>query len=151
MLSQQKQLHCIENEECEQSQKMTSLQVETIVRAMTFSSLKRTALSILLSSALICSESQAQNGDHEVRQRLAGIAAYAACKVRHSGYNNQRAELIVNTAIKKNNWEAEADWIQSNQAKQAIDLISQAMNQDCSDFDQSSKYFNSAMQAIDSL
>ena len=124
---------------------------KTISNNILIISFRYTAIYIALCASLLSTGSQAQNKDPQTRQRLVGIAAYAACKVHNDGYNKQRAELIVSTAITKNSWQAEADWLKTSQAKQTIDLITKAMNPDCSDFDQTSKHFNSAMQAIDDL
>lgn len=66
-------------------------------------------------------------------------------------YSQQRADLIVEAAIKNNNWESQKDWLKFSQATQTIQLVSEAMNQECTDFNQNSTQFAPAMEAIEAL
>ena len=69
----------------------------------------------------------------------------------HADYSQQRADLIVEAAIKNNNWESQKDWLKSSQATQTIQLVSEAMNQECTDFNQNSTQFAPVMEAIEAL
>ena len=87
----------------------------------------------------------------DMRRGLVGQSAYAACKVLHADYSQKRADLIVEAAIKNNNWESQKDWLKSSKATQTIQLVSEAMNQDCTDFNPKSNQFVPAMEAIEDL
>ena len=69
----------------------------------------------------------------------------------HADYSQQRADLIVEAAIKNNNWESQKDWLKFSQATQTIQLVSEAMNQECTDFNQNSTQFAPVMEAIEAL
>ena len=87
----------------------------------------------------------------ETRQALVGLAAYAECKVLNSGYSRARAQAIVQSSIKTNGWQQQAEWLKSPQAIRVVALTSEAMNQTCDDFDQNSPDFIPAMKALDAL
>ena len=87
----------------------------------------------------------------ETRQALVGLAAYAECKVLNSGYSRARAQAIVQSGIKTNGWQQQAEWLKSPQAIRVVALTSEAMNQTCDDFDQNSPDFIPAMKALDAL
>ena len=112
------------------------------------------SLGLMLSQAIAWSGAQAQTkqtSEQDMRRALVGQSAYAACKMLHADYSQERADLIVETAIKNNNWESQKDWLKSSQATQTIKLVSEAMNQDCTDFNQNSAQFVPAMEAIEAL
>ena len=87
----------------------------------------------------------------ETRQALVGLAAYAECKVLRSGYSRARAQAIVQSGIKSNGWQQQAEWLKSPQAIRLVALTSEAMNTTCDDFDQNSPDFIPAMKALDAL
>ena len=87
----------------------------------------------------------------ETRQALVGLAAYAECKVLNSGYSRARAQAIVQSGIKTNGWQQQAEWLKSPQAIRVVALTSEAMNQTCDDFDQNSPDFIPAMKSLDAL
>ena len=87
----------------------------------------------------------------ETRQALVGLAAYAECKVLNSGYSRARAQAIVQSSIKTNGGQQQAEWLKSPQAIRVVALTSEAMNQTCDDFDQNSPDFIPAMKALDAL
>ncbi|OUX73592.1 hypothetical protein SynMEDNS5_01714 [Synechococcus sp. MEDNS5] len=93
----------------------------------------------------------AQAADSETRQALVGLAAYAECKVLRSGYSRARAQAIVQSGIKSNGWQQQAEWLKSPQAIRLVALTSEAMNTTCDDFDQNSPDFIPAMKALDAL
>ena len=112
------------------------------------------SLGLTLSQSILWSGTQAQTAqpsDQDMRRALVGQSAYAACKVLHADYSQERADLIVEAAIKNNNWESQKEWLKSSQATQTIQLVSEAMNQECTDFNQNSTQFIPAMKAIESL
>ena len=112
------------------------------------------SLGLMLSQSILWSGSHAQTGQtstQDMRRGLVGQSAYAACKMLHADYSQERADLIVEAAIKNNNWESQKDWLKSSQATQTIKLVSEAMNQDCTDFNQKSAQFVPAMEAIEAL
>ena len=112
------------------------------------------SLGLMLSQSILWSGAQAQTGQTSVqymRRGLVGQSAYAACKMLHADYSQQRADLIVEAAIKNNNWESQKDWLKSSQATQTIKMVSEAMNQECTDFNQNSTKFVTAMEAIEAL
>ena len=112
------------------------------------------SLGLMLSQSILWSGAHAQTGQtsvQDMRRGLVGQSAYAACKMLHADYSQQRADLIVETAIKNNNWESQKDWLKSSQATQTIKLVSEAMNQECTDFNQDSTQFVPAMEAIENL
>ena len=112
------------------------------------------SLGLMLSQSILWSGAHAQTNqtsEQDMRRGLVGQSAYAACKMLHADYSQKRADLIVKTAIKTNNWESQKDWLKSPQATQTIKLVSEAMNQDCTDFNQNSAQFAPAMEAIDAL
>ena len=92
-----------------------------------------------------------QASETETRHAMAAMAAFAECKIRHSGYSQDRAKTILKTWIKNKGLQKEAEWLQSPQAIHAVNLISEAMNKTCNGFDQSSPQFIPAMEAIDDL
>ena len=109
---------------------------------------------LILSQSILWRGAQAQTAqpsEQDMRRALVGQSAYAACKMLHADYSQQRADLIVEAAIKNNNWESQKDWLKSSQATQAIKLVSEAMNQECTDFNQDSTQFVPAMEAIEAL
>ena len=87
----------------------------------------------------------------DTRQALVGLAAYAECKILHAGYSRGRAQAIVQSGIKTNGWQQQAEWLKSPQAIRVVALTSEAMNTSCDDFDQNSPQFIPAMKAIDAL
>ena len=87
----------------------------------------------------------------DTRQALVGLAAYAECKVLNAGYSRERAQAIVKSGIKTNNWQQQAEWLKSPQAIRVVALTSEAMNKTCDDFDQNSPDFIPAMKALDAL
>ena len=102
------------------------------------------SLGLMLSQAILWSGAQAQTNqtsEQDMRRALVGQSAYAACKVLHADYSQERADLIVEAAIKNNNWESQKEWLKSSQATQTIQLVSEAMNQECTDFNQNSTKF----------
>ncbi|QNG26315.1 hypothetical protein [Synechococcus sp. HK01-R] len=99
-----------------------------------------------LPSAIFAGESP-----QEIRKALVGLAAYAGCKERHAGYSAERAQRIISSGIANNGWQSQADWLRSPQALRVVALTTDAMNKSCDDFDQNSKDFVPAMQAIDAL
>ena len=112
------------------------------------------SLGLTLSQSILWSGTQAQTAqpsDQDMRRALVGQSAYAACKVIHADYSQKRADLIVEAAIKNNNWESQKDWLKSPQATQTIQLGSEVMNQECTDFNQNSTKFVPAMEAIEAL
>ena len=109
------------------------------------------SLGLMLSQSILWSKAQAQMSEQDMRRGLVGQSAYAACKMIHADYSQKRADLIVATAIKTNNWESQKDWLKSSQAAQTIKLVSEAMNQECTDFNQNSTQFIPAMEAIEAL
>ena len=112
------------------------------------------SLGLMLSQAILWSGAQAQTNqtsEQDMRRALVGQSAYAACKVLHADYSQERADLIVEAAIKNNNWESQKGWLKSSQAIQTIQLVSEAMNQECTDFNQNSAQFVPAMEAIEAL
>ena len=109
------------------------------------------SLGLMLSQAIAWSGAQAQTSEQDMRRALVGQSAYAACKMLHADYSQERADLIVEAAIKNNNWESQKGWLKSPQATQAIKLVSEAMNQECTDFNQNSAQFVPAMEAIEAL
>lgn len=92
-----------------------------------------------------------QATDTDTRQALVGLAAYAECKILHGGYSRRRAQAIVQSGIKTNGWQQQAEWLKSPQAIRLVALISEAMNTSCDDFDQASPQFIPAMKALDAL
>ena len=109
------------------------------------------SLGLILIPSILWKTAQAQASVQDIRRGLVGQSAYAACKVIHADYSQKRADLIVEAAIKNNNWESQKDWLKSPQATQTIKLVSEAMNQDCTDFNQNSAQFVPAMEAIEAL
>ena len=112
------------------------------------------SLGLLLSQSILWSGAHAQTNqtsEQDMRRGLVGQSAYAACKVLHADYSQERADLIVEAAIKNNNWESQKNWLRSSQATQTIQLVSEAMNQECTDFNQNSTQFVPAMEAIEAL
>ncbi len=112
------------------------------------------SLGLTLSQSILWSSAQAQTAqpsDQDMRRALVGQSAYAACKMLHADYSQERADLIVEAAIKNNNWESQKEWRKSSQATQTIQLVSEAMNQECTDFNQNSTKFVPAMEAIEAL
>ena len=109
------------------------------------------SLGLMLSHSILWSSAQAQTSEQDMRRALVGQSAYAACKMLHADYSQKRADLIVATAIKTNNWESQKEWLKSSQATQTIQLVSEAMNQECTDFNQNSTQFVPAMEAIEAL
>lgn len=112
------------------------------------------SLGLMLSQAILWSSAQAQTNqtsEQDMRRALVGQSAYAACKVLHADYSKERADLIVEAAIKNNNWESQKNWLKSSQATQTIKLVSEAMNKECTDFNQNSTQFVPAMEAIETL
>ena len=109
------------------------------------------SLGLMLSPSILWKTAQAQTSAQDMRRGLVGQSAYAACKMLHADYSQERADLIVEAAIKNNNWESQKDWLKSSQATQTIKLVSEAMNQDCTDFNQNSAQFVPAMEAIEAL
>jgi hypothetical protein len=109
------------------------------------------SLGLILSQSILWSGAKAQMSEQEMRRGLVGQSAYAACKMLHADYSQKRADLIVETAIKTNNWESQKGWLNSSQANQTIKLVSEAMNQECTDFNQNSTQFVPAMEAIEAL
>ena len=121
---------------------------------MTRTTLLWISLGLILSQSIFWSGAQAesnQTSEQDMRRALVGQSAYAACKMIHADYSQERADLIVEAAIKNNNWESQKDWLQSPQATQTIQLVSEAMNQECTDFNQNSTQFVPAMEAIEAL
>ncbi|NKB75087.1 MAG: hypothetical protein GKR83_11255 [Synechococcus sp. s2_metabat2_7] len=112
------------------------------------------SLGWMLSQSILWSGAHAQTTQpsvQDMRRGLVGQSAYAACKVIHADYSQKRADLIVEAAIKNNDWESQKDWLKSSQATQTIKLVSEAMNKECTDFNQDSDQFVPAMEAIESL
>ena len=112
------------------------------------------SLGLILSQSILFSGAHAQTdqmSEQDMRRAIVGQSAYAACKMLHANYSQKRADLIVEAAIKNNNWESQKDWLKSSQATQTIKLVSEAMNQDCTDFNQKSAQFVPAMEAIEAL
>ena len=112
------------------------------------------SLGLMLSQAILWSGAQAQTNqtsEQDMRRALVGQSAYAACKMHHADYSQERADLIVGAAIKNNNWESQKEWLKSSQAIQTIKLVSEAMNEECTDFNQNSTQFVPAMEAIETL
>lgn len=112
------------------------------------------SLGWMLSQSILWSGAHAQTTQtsvQDMRRGLVGQSAYAACKVIHADYSQKRADLIVEAAIKNNNWESQKDWLKSSQAAQTIQLVSEAMNKKCTDFNQDSDQFVPAMKAIEAL
>ena len=112
------------------------------------------SLGLMLSQAILWSGAQAQTNqtsEQDMRRALVGQSAYAACKMLHADYSQERADLIVGAAIKNNNWESQKEWLKSSQAIQTIKLVSEAMNKECTDFNQNSTQFVPAMEAIETL
>ena len=112
------------------------------------------SLGLMLSQAIAWSGAQAQTdqmSEQDMRRALVGQSAYAACKMLHADYSQERADLIVEAAIKNNNWDSQKGWLKSPQATQTIKLVSEAMNQECTDFNQNSTQFVPAMEAIEAL
>lgn len=93
----------------------------------------------------------AQAADSDTRQALVGLAAYAECKVLNAGYSRERARAIVQSGIRTNGWQQQAEWLKSPQAIRVVALTSEAMNKTCDDFDQNSPDFIPAMKALDAL
>ena len=108
-------------------------------------------LGLMLNQSILWTGAQAQMSEQDMRRGLVGQSAYAACKMIHADYSQKRADLIVATAIKKNNWESQKGWLKSSEATQTIKLVSEAMNQECTDFNQNSTQFIPAMEAIEAL
>ena len=109
------------------------------------------SLGLMLSQSILWSGAKAQRSEQDMRRGLVGQSAYAACKMLHADYSQKRADLIVEAAIKNNNWESQKDWLKSSQATQTIKLVSEAMNQECTDFNQDSTKFVPAMEAVEAL
>ena len=109
------------------------------------------SLGLMLSQSILWNGVKAQMPEQDIRRGLVGQSAYAACKMLHADYNQERADLIVEAAIKNNDWESQKDWLKSSQATQTIKLVSEAMNQECTDFNQNSTQFIPAMEAIEAL
>ena len=112
------------------------------------------SLGLMLSQAIAWSGAQAQTdqtSEQDMRRALVGQSAYAACKMLHADYSQERADLIVEAAIENNNWESQKGWLKTPQATQTIKLVSEAMNQECTDFNQNSAQFVPAMEAIEAL
>lgn len=111
------------------------------------------SLGWMLSQSILWSGAHAQTKPsvQDMRRGLVGQSAYAACKVIHANYSQKRADLIVEAAIKNNDWESQKDWLKSFQATQTIKLVSEAMNKECTDFNQDSDQFVPAMEAIEAL
>ena len=112
------------------------------------------SLGLMLSQAILWSGAQAQTNqtsEQDMRRALVGHSAYAACKLLPAAYSQERADLIVGAAIKNNNWESQKEWLKSSQAIQTIKLVSEAMNEECTDFNQNSTQFVPAMEAIETL
>ena len=98
----------------------------------------------LLGTPLLASET-------ETRHAMAAMAAFAECKIMHSGYSRDRAQTILTTWIKNKGLQKEAEWLQSPQAIRVVTLTSEAMNKTCNGFDQNSPQFIPAMKAIDAI
>ena len=109
------------------------------------------SLGLMLSQSILWNGVKAQMPEQDIRRGLVGQSAYAACKMLHADYSQERADLIVEAAIKNNDWESQKDWLKSSQATQTIKLVSEAMNQECTDFNQNSTQFIPAMEAIEAL
>ncbi len=109
------------------------------------------SIGLMLSQSILWSGAKAQMSEQDMRRGLVGQSAYAACKMLHADYSQERADLIVEAAIKNNNWESQKDWLKSSKATQTIKLVSEAMNQECTDFNQNSAQFVPAMEAIEAL
>ena len=112
------------------------------------------SLGWMLSQSILWNGAHAQTTEtsvQDMRRGLVGQSAYAACKVIHADYSQKRADLIVEAAIKNNNWESQKDWLKSPKATQTIKLVSEAMNKECTDFNQDSTQFVPAMEAIDEI
>ena len=112
------------------------------------------SLGLMLSQSIVWNGAQAQTdqtSEQDMRRALVGQSAYAACKMLHADYSQERADLIVEAAIKNNNWESQKGWLKSSQATQTIQLVSEAMNKACTDFNQNSEKFVPAMEAIEAL
>jgi hypothetical protein len=112
------------------------------------------SLGLILSQSILFSGAHAQTdqmSEQDMRRAIVGQSAYAACKMLHAEYSQKRADLIVEAAIKNNNWESQKDWLKSSKATQTIQLVSEAMNQECTDFNQNSAQFVPAMEAIEAL
>ncbi|MAK16010.1 MAG: hypothetical protein CL860_05085 [Cyanobium sp. MED195] len=114
-------------------------------------SLFRISVGLALGQCVLLSGARAESNAQGMREALVGVSAYAACKRIHAGYSQTRADRIVATAIEQNNWTAQKNWLRSPQAVQTIKLVSEAMNPECSDFNQDSPQFIPAMKAIDAL
>ncbi|MDB4338165.1 hypothetical protein N9997_02355 [Synechococcus sp. AH-603-L18] len=102
-------------------------------------------------SLLNVAQANAGSTPIEIRQGLVGVSAYAACKKLRAGYSQNRADQIVSSTIKQKNWSSQEPWLKSTQAVEVIKKVSYAMNEDCSDYNQNSAHFNSAMKAIESI
>ncbi len=109
------------------------------------------SIGLMLSQSILWSGAKAQMSEQDMRRGLVGQSAYAACKMLHADYSQERADLIVEAAIKNNNWESQKGWVKSSKATQTIKLVSEAMNQECTDFNQNSAQFVPAMEAIEAL
>ena len=112
------------------------------------------SLGLMLSQSILWSGAHAQTdqmSEQDMRRAIVGQSAYAACKMLHANYSQKRADLIVEAAIKNHNWESQKDWLKSSQATKTIKLVSEAMNQECTDFNQDSTQFVPAMEAIEAL
>ena len=109
------------------------------------------SIGLMLSQSILWSGAKAQISEQDMRRGLVGQSAYAACKMLHADYSQERADLIVGAAIKNNNWESQKEWLKSSQATQTIKLVSEAMNKECTDFNQNSTQFVPAMEAIETL
>ncbi len=120
-------------------------------RSMDSKTTIKISLGLILSQIILCSSAQAQTSQQDMRKRLVGQSAYAACKMIHANYSQQRVNLIVETAIKENNWESQKAWLRLPKTIQTIKTVTEAMNSDCSDFNQDSPKFIPAMHAIDAL
>tara|TARA_E500000331_G_scaffold285143_1_gene279585 strand:+ start:253 stop:552 length:300 start_codon:yes stop_codon:yes gene_type:complete len=98
---------------------------------MTSTTMLWISLGLMLNQSIVWSGAQAQTdqtSEQDMRRALVGQSAYAACIMINADYNQERADLIVATAIKTNKWESQKEWLKSSQATQTIQLVSEAMN-----------------------
>ena len=112
---------------------------------------RRWSSALMVGTLLATAQIPLLASETETRHAMAAMAAFAECKIRHSGYSQDRAKTILKTWIKNKGLQKEAEWLQSPQAIHAVNLISEAMNKTCNGFDQSSPQFIPAMEAIDDL
>lgn len=91
--------------------------------------------------------SQAQSAK-AIKEKIAGIAGYAYCKVRESGYSVERASAIIDGAIESQGWQRYRSWMTTKHGAKTINLVSLSMNSSCTQLDPSSPYIKQAEQAI---